>query len=276
MNERCRRYIQQFCFLLFRVGQLLIGEELRKDIALKSGIVAERPPLGHVWPDIEFVYPPEEDLIPSFDSDLPPTTIQLIDDEEQSTPEVVQEVVENILETVEKNDLTNDDVISAGCIPKDSAILQNHSESSTSNDKAMQSLEKSTSLPSDSSQINGGTSDSSQASLDLSPPRCSSMDNKQSSPNSIDSVPNSSSTKQECRDSEEEFFSDDYQASFLSDEELELFNERRRKKKKMPREKSHNFPTLSLDKSDITQSPESSGVSSSLIGPGPEIVLQVS
>ena len=38
----------------FRIGQLLLAEELRQKIANESGIVQFRKPLGFIWPDINF------------------------------------------------------------------------------------------------------------------------------------------------------------------------------------------------------------------------------
>ena len=42
--------------IFFRISQLLIGEEFRRDIANKSGIAFENLPLGHVWPDLDFSF----------------------------------------------------------------------------------------------------------------------------------------------------------------------------------------------------------------------------
>uniref|UniRef100_H2YYK3 ribonuclease III n=1 Tax=Ciona savignyi TaxID=51511 RepID=H2YYK3_CIOSA len=50
--------------VLYRVSQLLIAEELRQDIAVKSGITMETPPLGHIWSNLHFGWSDnsEEDL----------------------------------------------------------------------------------------------------------------------------------------------------------------------------------------------------------------------
>ena len=254
--------------IFFRVSQLLIGEELRRAIASKSGIVNERPPLGHTWPDIEFQYPPDEDfLLPSFDSDLPSLSIQLLEDEsEDCRAEAVQEVIENIVQSIEKGNSALSSSLSA-----DASFLPNNSGMNSSSDIAPPSGRISSDTSSktlDSFLTHNGT----VGVLNDDDKFCScraASERMQSSPK------RSSENSTVFCESEEEFFSDDYEASFLSDEELKLFQERRRKKKKTFRNQKQNLPTISLDKADVLDSLNSTDVSPRNIGPGPEIVLQV-
>uniref|UniRef100_F6XSF3 ribonuclease III n=1 Tax=Ciona intestinalis TaxID=7719 RepID=F6XSF3_CIOIN len=47
--------------VLYRVNQLLIAEELRKNIAFKSGITMEQPPIGNMWQNLHFGWTDNED-----------------------------------------------------------------------------------------------------------------------------------------------------------------------------------------------------------------------
>ena len=193
---------------------MLIGEELRRDIATKSGIVSERPPLGYTWPDIHFSYNDDSELNSFVDIPF-------------SAPG--------------KED-SNTEKMEAGRV--------NESDEES---QAKMSKEDDSSL----SQLNNIKADAAPVSFEGTLKLKQPQDNE-------NAVASSS-------DDSEGYYSDDYELCFMSDSEKERRTRKRKKKTSPPPDQSLFIPKSCVHEylKKVNTSPED-------IGPGPEVLLQVS
>ena len=246
-------------------------------------------PLGHTWSDIEFNCPEDMDDIKSTEVDFS----QPLSEKESSVAGSKSEI--NAKETrVDVEDDIAEEVTSMSNNNDDSATMStsdllNRSDEKATKNSSTQNVNPNT-IPLDKESDRTSGSDKLSSTNDTSnlPPFTQVVDAAVSTENSdisdnfnklcdisgiksSESVLKTSISSTNCDDS---YFSDDYQASFLSDEELNAFRERRKKKRKKRRSNTKTS-WITLDKQIISESLNVEDVSPDRIGPGPDIILQV-
>ncbi|CAK8683082.1 unnamed protein product [Clavelina lepadiformis] len=106
--------------IIYRVTQLLISEELRRDIAAKSGIVDITPPLGHTWPDLAFGWDaPSSNIIRNEEKSTssPDPDEAKVDAKEQPTPanEKIDQNIASKTEQTSNSELSQTHSVSLCC-----------------------------------------------------------------------------------------------------------------------------------------------------------------
>uniref|UniRef100_H2YYK2 ribonuclease III n=1 Tax=Ciona savignyi TaxID=51511 RepID=H2YYK2_CIOSA len=240
--------------VLYRVSQLLIAEELRQDIAVKSGITMETPPLGHIWSNLHFGWSDNSE------EDLQENPNQLDDQKKQNEKK-------SCFSDQEQNNGTAELL----CNVPAAATLQNQSYVSKEASERLKTPDKVTDTVISSVQNSDEVQNQNQN--NISENVGAELTSQASSEDMSDEdVPLSSSD-------DDSFFSDDHEAHFeLSDSEDSAAKREEVQKcerKKRPRKKSKELENvIEIPRTVLEEFVENYQTENLFIGPGPGLILQ--